>query len=49
MLDISTSIGPFLDDKLKEKFLKPERMSSVFTFVCLSVDMPQNTPFDLGT
>ena len=36
---VSEIIGPIPDDRLKEKFLNPERVSSVFTFVpvCLCV------------
>ena len=44
-------IEPIPDDSLKEKFLKPLKGSSVFTFVCvcLSVRGLQSTHFDIGT
>ena len=42
--------GPILDDRLKEKLLKPWKGALCSHFrVCLSVRGLQVTPFDLGT
>ena len=46
-------IGPILDDRLKEKLLKPWKGALSSNSVCLSVRLSVNglhgTPFDLGT
>ena len=53
-LSFSYHIGPILDDKLKEKILKPLKGVLCIHFhvsvgVYVSVHGLQSTPFDLGT
>ena len=52
------TIGPILDDKLKEKFLEPWKgVLCIHVRACLCVDVPvcmsvnklHGTPLDLGT
>ena len=42
-------IGPILDDRLKEKKMKPWKGAHSSQSVCPSVNKLQGTPFDLGT
>ena len=53
--DWNDNIGPILDDRLKEKILKPGKGALSSQAVCLSVSFClsarglQSTPFELGT
>ena len=48
-LNTVSIIGPILDDRLKEKFLKSWEGVLCFLCVCLYICWLQSTPFDLGT
>ena len=44
------TVGPILDDRMKEKFLKPWKgVLLTFVSVCLSIRELPSTLFDLGT